>query len=117
MTLSPETQPHYVMVGSMKCPVSDAEWLVTQLAAGQTIWFRHRVGGSMLWEAGAPMTPWKQGTFRHSWFYDGIVAEVYEDDPDDLIRHSLRPDFGDEIAVERPTRHLVACDLPTAGAQ
>jgi hypothetical protein len=43
--------------------------------------------------------PWKRGTFRMSWFYDGIIASVFEDDPDEYILHSLFLDthMGDRL--------------------
>jgi hypothetical protein len=39
-------------------------------------------------------------------FYDGVIARVYEDDPDDFIKHSLFLDLGDELRSEPPVGNI-----------
>ena len=59
---------------------------------GDPCWFRKRVSlGSK------ELRPWQSGSFKMSWMYDGIVAVVWEDDPDDYIEHSLFLDCGDQL--------------------
>jgi len=78
---------------------NEFEWAASQMQKGDTCWFRRRpsrAGGV------APLTPWTRGTFLSSYYYDGVIASVYEDDPDDLIRYSLFLDLGDELRKDNP---------------
>jgi hypothetical protein len=67
------------------------EWNASQLKRGDTCWFRRRG------------KDWQRGTFRNSYMYDGVIAHVYEDDPDDLIEHSIFCDLGDQISAHYPS--------------
>jgi hypothetical protein len=72
------------------------EWTASQMEKGDTCWFRKKVTLHS-------RTPWRRGTFLSSYYYDGVIASVYEDDPDDLIRHSLFLDLGDQISATDPS--------------
>ena len=61
------------------------EWIAATLNKGDNCWFR---------KSGMN---WKPGTFVMTYFYDGIIARVYEHDPDDYIEYSLFLDLGDQI--------------------
>lgn len=79
--------------------VNHYEWAAAIAEQGQRIWFRknvQRLGGG---EASGLL---KAGTFVSSYLYDGIIARVYEDDPDELIEHSLFLDLGDEMYLAKP---------------
>jgi len=69
---------------------NESEWVASHLNKGDRCWFRKNK---------LSMRP---GTFMSAWFYDGVIAEVYEDDPDDFIRWSLFLDLGDELRAEAP---------------
>lgn len=73
------------------------EWTASQMEKGDTCWFRRRAG------RGKDLTAWTKGTFLSSYWYDGVIASVYEDDPDDLIRYSLFLDLGDQISATDPS--------------
>ena len=92
----------YVMVGDSQCRVNEWEWNASIAEKGQTVWFRNRVKRGFF-DRHAEVSRWKKGTFRGSMFYDGVIADVSEDDPDDLIRHSLFLDLGDELVLEAPS--------------
>ena len=62
------------------------EWAAATLEKGESCWFTKK---------GWPT--WKRGTYISSYMYDGIIASVYEDDPDDMIKHSLFLDMGDAL--------------------
>lgn len=79
---------------------NEFEWIATQLHKGDLCWFRSRRPGS--WKPNTTLGPWTWGVFLMSYFYDGIIARVYEVDPDDYIEHSLFLDLGDELSVTRP---------------
>jgi hypothetical protein len=81
--------------GSMT--VNVFELLAMSLENGQTLWFRKRKR-----PGDKELTDWKRGTLRGVWWYDGCIARIYEDDPDDLIEHSLFLDMGDQIATAEP---------------
>ena len=72
------------------------EWAASQMEKGDTCWFRRR-------NRDRSLTPWARGTYLSSYYYDGVIASVYEDDPDDLIRYSLFLDLGDEISATNPS--------------
>ena len=75
---------------------NESEWVGSTLNNGDRCWFRKandRNGGH---------GRWRVGTFMMSYFYDGVIARVYEDDPDDLITHSLFLDLGDELRATPP---------------
>ncbi len=76
------------------------EWAASQMEKGDTCWFRRRLS-----RAGGvnALTPWTRGTYLSSYYYDGVIASVYEDDPDDLIRYSLFLDLGDQISATNPS--------------
>lgn len=68
---------------------SDAEWAAAHLRKGDRCWFRNRVRAHCF-DIDGPLSQWKAGTFGGSMLLcDGILAVVYEDDPDDLIAHKL----------------------------
>lgn len=68
------------------------EWAAATLKHGESCWFRKRL------RIGEPeLGPWKRGSFKMSWMYDGIIAVVFEDDPDDYIEYSLFLDMGDQL--------------------
>lgn len=92
----------YVMVGEARVKVNEWEWNASIAEKGQTVWFRHRVKTGFF-HRNAPLSPWKRGTYTGSMFYDGVIAYVFEDDPDDLVRHTLFLDLGDELLLEEPT--------------
>jgi hypothetical protein len=56
-------------------------------------YFRRRMG--MV----GPLGPWFRGTFIYSWMYDGVIARVYEDDPDDYIPHTLFLALGEQLVT------------------
>ncbi len=70
---------------------NEAEWLASTMIVGDRCWWRKK---------GAEH--WTVGTFRWSWFYDGVIAKVYEDDPDDYIEHNLFCGLGDELRATPP---------------
>lgn len=92
----------YVMVGEARVKVNEWEWNASIAEKGQTVWFRHRIK-SGFFDRNPEMSKWKRGTFDGSWFYDGVIAYAIEDDPDELIRHTLFLDLGDEMLLEEPT--------------
>jgi hypothetical protein len=61
------------------------EWAAAMMRKGDACYFQKN------------KLPWKRGTFKYSWMYDGIIARVYEDDPDELIEYSLFLDLGDKL--------------------
>lgn len=61
------------------------EWTAANMKRGDPCYFKKN------------NLPWKRGTFRSSWMYDGIIADVYEDDPDEYITYSLHLDLGDKL--------------------
>lgn len=61
------------------------EWAAATMVKGDVCYFRKN------------NLPWKRGTFLYSWMYDGIIARVYEDDPDDCMKYSLFLDLGDKL--------------------
>lgn len=63
------------------------EWAAATLQKGDTCYFKKN------------NLPWKRGTYLYSWMYDGIIAKVYEDDPDDYIQYSLFLDLGDKLIL------------------
>jgi hypothetical protein len=80
---------------------NDGEWVASTLNKGDRCWFRKQTG----WfgpKNERKIGPWKIGTFMFSYFYDGVIARVYEDDPDDYIEHSLFCDLGDELRATAP---------------
>ena len=70
---------------------NESEWAALTLERKARCWFRKKE-----WKT------WRVGTFTSAYFYDGVIARVYEDDPDDLITHSLFLDLGDELRAEAP---------------
>lgn len=77
---------------------NEFEWAASQMTKGDVCWFRRRKERGRNPE----LTPWTRGTFLSSYYYDGVIASVYEDDPDDLIRYSLFLDLGDELRKDNP---------------
>jgi len=75
---------------------NESEWVASTLHNGDRCWFRLRNDRS------GSLGRWRVGTFMTSYFYDGVIARVYEDDPDDYIPHSLFCDLGDELRAEAP---------------
>jgi hypothetical protein len=63
------------------------EWAAATLQRGDSCFFQKN------------QLPWKRGTYISSWFYDGVIAYVYEDDPDDYIRYTLFLDLGDRLLL------------------
>jgi hypothetical protein len=63
------------------------EWAAATLKKGDACFFKKNG------------LPWKRGTYMSSYMYDGIIARVYEDDPDDLIEYSLFLDLGDKLIL------------------
>lgn len=79
-------RPYSVLVGTARVSVSEGEYAAATAARGQTVWFRHRLGR---FPFSSGLSWWKRGTFINSMFYDGVIASVYEDDPDDYINHKI----------------------------
>jgi hypothetical protein len=63
------------------------EWAAATLKRGDACFFRK---GNL---------PWRRGTYLSSYMYDGIIARVYEDDPDEFIEYSLFLDLGDRLIL------------------
>jgi hypothetical protein len=74
---------------------NESEWVASHLNKDDRCWFRKKYGGFQ-------MGDWTPATFIFAWFYDGVIAEVYEDDPDDFIKRVLFLDLGDELRAEAP---------------
>ena len=81
---------HTVRVGNREARVTAEEYAACHAKEGQACWFRYRKRTGPF-DVDAPLSGWTKGTFRFVWFYDGVVAEVYEDDPDELIKHHVHP--------------------------
>jgi hypothetical protein len=64
------------------------EWAAATLKRGDACFFRKK-----------DWTAWRRGTYLSSFMYDGVIAKVYEDDPDDYIPHSLFLDLGDKLVL------------------
>jgi hypothetical protein len=75
---------------------NEGEWVASTLDRNDRCWFRKANDRS------GRLGRWRVGTFLFSYFYDGVIARVYEDDPDDYIEYSLFCDLGDEIRAEAP---------------
>lgn len=103
----------YVMVGDQRYKCNDSEWIVASSPPGTMIrvtpkypWGK-RAQPTLApgWEAlgrAALEAKYRQPKvleLRGSWFYDGIIAECIEPDPDDLIRHRIHPSLGDVIVL------------------
>lgn len=71
--------------------MNESELIASGLDHGDRCWFRQK-----------GRERWLPATFLFSWRYDGVIARVYEDDPDDYIVHSLFLDLGDELRTEAP---------------
>ena len=69
------------------------EWAAATMRKGDPCYFRRRMG--MV----GPLGPWFRGTYLYSWVYDGIIARVYEDDPDDLVEYSLFLALGEQLVT------------------
>lgn len=76
------------------------EWNASQLKKNDVCWFRRKKYQLKIYND--EITDWTRGTFILSYDYDGIIARVYEDDPDDLITHSLFLGMGDQITGVNP---------------
>lgn len=70
---------------------NESEWVGSTLNNGDRCWFRKKD-----WRS------WREGGFISAMFYDGVIARVYEADPDDFITHPLFLDLGDELRAEAP---------------
>lgn len=95
----------YITVGTRLIEVNEFEWNAAIAIKGQTVWFRHRIRRH-IFDVSGELSAWKRGTFRGSHFYDGVIANVSEDDPDDLIQHSLFLDYGEQILLENPSQKV-----------
>lgn len=79
-------RPYSVLLGTARASVSEGEYAAATASRGQTVWFRHRLGK---FPFSRGLSGWKRGTFIDSMFYDGVIASVYEDDPDDYIEYRI----------------------------
>ena len=73
-----------------------------QCTAGEWVLAKARKGDRIRWRRPLPnggFGPWTTGSFSWSMFYDGLMGKAYEDDPDDLVEVSLRPDCCDEVEL------------------
>jgi hypothetical protein len=73
---------------------NESEWVASNIDEGARCWYRKKYGD--VWG------DWHPATFKTAWFYDGVIAKVYEDDPDDHIEHTLMLMFGDELRASAP---------------
>ena len=81
---------------------NESEWVASTLGKGERCWFRRRRGITSRQIVEDGRGPWTVATFIMAYMYDGVIARVYEDDPDDYIEHSLFLDLGDELRAAAP---------------
>lgn len=74
-----------------------SEWVLATARTGDRIRWRRMPNPAARRSGHTELGPWTSGTFLSSMFYDGIIGRAYEDDPDDYIVVSLRPDTGDLV--------------------
>lgn len=68
-----------------------SEWVASTIAKHTRCWYRRKLADT-----------WTPATFLNAMFYDGVIAWVYEDDPDEYVKVTLFLGMGDELRATPP---------------
>lgn len=72
----PVEAERYVMVGDQRCPVSVDEWVASCLEPGERVWVEKvPIKGAL--DFSGPARGFV-GVVRRSWFYDGVILDVWD---------------------------------------